>query len=192
MNKFWLFLFSCLLNFPASAQEVAADMHLDDLNDSAEIRPVERVLSDAERHQENSSDLSYIENETPRPELLCSDENLMMQIKNFIYEFEQQKISTSVQERRARILLVKNLHDFREVTEKDLKGNFEASAAAANLKINEKREIYRICASSDNKSKKFKNTYIIIYPYIDSYKVVITNLLALPEKMDDATFIYKR
>lgn len=175
-------------NMPAENIEPQADELIDDTS----VKPLETRLSESEKMQEESSDLNYIADETPRPDLLCEDENLFKQIKDFIFASEQEKPTNSVHEKRSRILLVNNLHPFAEVTQDALRGNFEASAALANLRINENREIHRICASYDNQSKKFKDTYVIIYPYLDRYKVVVTNIMLLPEKMDDATFIFKR
>ncbi len=180
----------------ASAQEAvestAVATESEELIDDTSIKPLATHLSESEKLQEETSDLSYIADETPRPDLLCDDADLFKQIKDFIFASEQEKTSNSVHEKRARILLVNNLHSFTEVNEEALRGNFEASAALANLKINERREIHRICASYDNKSQKFKNIYVIIYPYAEYYKVVVTNIMLLPEKMDEATFIFKR
>jgi len=188
MNKILLALSLSCCFFVSAA--FAAENVEDELYDGAEIRPMEKTLSTEEKQQENSSDLDYLDNSTQRPELLCSNERLLQQVKDFIFKFEQKTPTNSVQERRARILLVKNLNPFIEVSEPDIKENFEASAAVINLKINEKREIYRICASKDNESKKYKDTYIIIYPYINYYKIAVTNLAALPENLNDATFIF--
>ena len=198
MRKFPAVLIFCLyaLISAASAQEavestaVAAENQ--ELVDDTSIKPLATHLSESEKLQEETSDLNYIAGETSRPDLLCDDENLFKQIKEFIFASEQLKPTNSVHEKRSRILLVNNLHRFEEVTQDALRGNFEASAALANLKINENREIHRICASYTNNSKKFKDIYIIIYPYLDRYKVVVTNIMLLPEKMDDATFIFKR
>lgn len=213
MKKFltaFIFCFGSLI-FTATAQETAENIETaiqsdaaenvpaeniepqaDELTDDTSVKPLETHLSESEKMQEEISDLNYIADETPRPDLLCDDENLFKQIKNFIFASEQVKPTNSVYEKRSRILLVNNLHPFEEVTKDALRGNFEASAALANLRINENREIHRICASYDNQSKKFKDIYVIIYPYLDRYKVVVTNIMLLPEKMDDATFIFNR
>lgn len=188
MNKLLLIGSFCLLSFTALAQEANENV----LPDSAEIKPLTQYMSEAERQQEDSSDLDYIAGETPLPELLCDDENLLQQVKDFIFTSEQKKPTSSVQEKRSRILLINNLHPFQEAAKEDIRGNFEASATVANLRINDKREIHRICVSRNNKSKKFRNTYLIIYPYANHYKVVVTNMILVPEKMDDATFIFKR
>ena len=213
MNKIRFILGICLgfIALPALAQEApdnsAAVVHYnmkmksrpiirtldpseDDLYDGAEIKPIERQLSSEEKQQENSSDLNYIRDENKMPELLCSNENLLRQVKQFIFETEQNKPTNSVPEKRARILLVNYLNELQEVSEKDIRKDFNASAILADLKINERREIHRICASTDNKSKKYGNIYVIIYPYVNYYKVVVTNLAVLPEKKDDASFIF--
>ncbi len=206
MKKFLLVLsICCCIAFTVPAAEVNESFHEEqntsdtesilqtgesDLYDGAGIRPIEKQLSPEEKLQEDSSDLNYISKEKKQPDLLCSDEKLMQQIRKFIFDYEQQKPTNSVREKRARILLVRNLNALQEVSEKDLRGNFEASAALVSLKINEKREIHRICASLNNHSPKYADVYVIIYPYINYYKVVITNLATTPEKIDDATFIF--
>lgn len=214
MNNFRLVLGICLgfIIFPALAQEAPEDLSSmvhynttmgknppviktlepeeDDLYDGAEIRPIERQLSEEEKQEETSSDLDYIRDESKMPDLLCSNESLLKQVRQFIYETEQTKPTTSVPEKRARVLTVNYLNQLQEVTEKDIRNDFNAAAIVASLKINEKREIHRICASMNNKSKKYGNVYVVIYPYINYYKVVVTNLAILPEKMNDATFIF--
>ena len=162
----------------------------DDLYDGAEIKPIERQLSLEEKQQENSSDLNYIKEESKMPDLLCSNESLLNQVRKFIFETEQSKPTNSVPEKRARILLVNYLNELHEVSENDIRKDFNASAIVANLKINEHRVIHRICASTENRSKKYGNVYVVIYPYVNYYKVVVTNLAVLPEKKDDATFIF--
>lgn len=162
----------------------------DDLYDGAAIQPLTGQLSENEKLQENSTDLNYTEDNPQRPELLCSDEKLLQEVRDFIYQHVQSKKTNSVLEKRAQTLLVKNLHAFEEIDEKNIENNFEANAALMYLKVNEHREIYRICASRNNQYDAFKNTYLIIYPYINYYKVVVTNLIALPENMADATFLH--
>lgn len=196
MKKFLTALSFCFYAVIAAAMaQETAENTMDEpevLSDDTAIKPLETHLSEAEKMQEESSDLNYIADETPRPDLLCDDEDLFRQTKDFIFSSEQKKPTSSVHEKRARILLVNNLHRFHEVDKEALRGHFEASAALANLRINQGREVHRICASLDNKSKKFKDIYLIIYPYLDRYKVIVTNIMLLPEKMDDATFIFNR
>jgi len=184
----------CGFALPVYAQEsptVADATDSSELYDGADIKPIERQISDTEKMQETGSDLNYIGNETPRPDLLCADDTLLQRVKDFIYEVEKQKNVVSVPQKRERVLLVENLHPFKEVGEDKVKGNFEAAATLTYLRINGRHEIHRICVSPDNHSKKFKDVYIIIYPYLQHYKVTVTNLVLVPENADDATFIYK-
>ncbi len=184
----------CCFCFAASAAEKSVDVpaaEASELYDGAEIKPIDRRISDTEKLQETGSDLNYISKENNRPDLLCNDEKLMQNVRDFIYKVEEQKNVVSVPQKRERILLVENLNPLKEIGEADVKGNFEAAATLTYLKINGHHEIHRLCVSADNHSKKFKNVYVIIYPYLQHYKVTITNLMMVPENIDDATFIYK-
>lgn len=203
-----LSFFVCLYGFAANAHEAEDMVHYavpqmksepqmkkldpaeDDLYDGADIKPLSGQLSDAEKLQENSSDLDYIDNTGQMPELPCSDEKLLQEVRDFVYKNVRHRSANSVLEKRSRTLLIKNMHAFEEITEKDLEKNFEANAALIHLKINENREIYKICASRNNKHGDLKNIYLIIYPYINYYKVVVTNLMTTPEKIEDATFLH--
>lgn len=203
-----LSLFLYLYGFPALAQEAEVMVHYavpqvqsepqmkkydpeeNNLNDGTDIKPLSGHLSQAEKLQENSSDLNYIDNEKQMPELSCSDEKLLQEVRDFIFKHVRHRSSNSVLEKRSRTLLIKNMHTFEEITEKDLEKNFEANAALIHLKINENREIYKICASRNNRRGDLQNIYLIIYPYINYYKVVVTNLIVVPEKMDEATFLH--
>ena len=162
----------------------------DTLYDGAEIKPLPGQLSDSEKLAEDSSDLEYVANMTKLPNLPCSDAKLLQEVSEFIYNNVRHRETHSVLEQRSRTLLVKNLHAFEEINEKDLADNFEANAALMYLKVNERRDIHRICASRNNRYGDFKNIYLIIYPYINYYKVVVTNLITLPENMEKATFIH--
>ena len=159
----------------------------DDLYDGGEIKPLRGKLSTAEKEQKGGG----FEEDGPRlPELPCSNEKLREQVGKFMFDFTNQQPKRTVPGRRAQVLLVRNMNAFEEVEEKDLKKNFEASAALIYLKMNENREIYKLCSSMNNDDKSFKNVDIIIYPFLNFYKIVVTNLISEPEKMDEATFIY--
>lgn len=184
----------CSFALPVYAQEnssVAAATDNGELYDGADIKPIERQISDTEKMQETGSDLSYISDETTRPDLLCSDDTLLQRVKDFIYEVEKQKNIVSVPQKRERILLVENLNPLQEISEDKVKSNFETAATLTYLRINGHHEIHRICVSPDNRSKKFKDVYVVIYPYLQHYKVTVTNLVLVPENADDATFIYE-
>jgi len=193
--------------FPACAQEAGTLVHYaeprtenmpeiqtlsaqeDDLYAGAEIVPYNKELSAAEKQQEENSDLEYISAEYQRPELSCAQ--IQPRVKEFILQNLQTDNTNSVIEKRRRILLVNNLGDFHDIAEEDIaKNNFETKAALMHLKINERRDIYRICVSNNNTDKQLKDVYAIIYPYINYYKVVVSNLIKIPENLEDATFIY--
>lgn len=160
----------------------------DDLYDGSEIKPLRGTLSETEKMQEGGD--FEAEDEPRLPELLCSDERLRTQAGRFIYDFVNKQPKNTVPGRRAQVLLTKNMNAFQEIKDTDLKKNFEASAALMHLRMNENREIYKICASQNNDNKNFRDLNIIIYPFMNFYKVVVTNLIQSPENMDEATFIY--
>ncbi|MBR1825378.1 MAG: hypothetical protein IJ770_02205 [Alphaproteobacteria bacterium] len=163
----------------------------DDLYDGAEIKPLAGTMSDAEKMQEENAGFEFNEDDkNSQPELLCSEPNLWKQVGEFIYKYVQNQSAKTVPERRAQLLLIRNLSRFEEIKEDALKNSFDASAAAMHLKMNEGREIYRMCVSKHNNSKRFEDVYVLIYPYITYYKVVVTNLAISPENLEDATFIY--
>ena len=164
----------------------------DDLYDGTEIKPLEKELSATEKLQNTSTDVGFIEKEDELPDLPCTDLGLKEQVESFIYNNIKEQKADSVLEKRSRILLVKNMRDFAEISEKELqkKADFEASAAVAYLKINKKSPITHICASKDNANSDFKDIFVIIYPYANYYKVIVANLISTPETMDEATFIY--
>lgn len=160
----------------------------DDLYDGGEIKPLRGTLSATEKMQKGGS---FEDDDEPRlPDLQCSDEKLREQVGKFVYEFAGKQIKNTVPAKREQVLMVRNIKTFEDADEKELKKNFEASAALIYLKMNKNREIYKICASKNNKNKKFRDFYIILYPYLNFYKVVVTNFISNPEKMDEATFIY--
>lgn len=160
----------------------------DDLYDGGEIKPLRGTLSQTEKMQKGGG---FEDDDEPRlPELLCSDEKLRQQVGRFVYDFVNKQPKRTVPGRRSQVLLIKNMNAFQEIKDTDLKKNFEASAALMYLRMNENREIYKICVSKDNDNKNYRNLNIIIYPFLNFYKVVVTNLISAPENMDDATFIY--
>lgn len=160
----------------------------DDLYDGSDIKPLRGTLSQAEKTQKGGG---FEDDDEPRlPDLQCSDEKLREQVGKFVYEFSGRQIKNTVPARREQILMIRNMKTFEEVQEADIKKNFEASAALIYLKMNENREIYRICVSKNNSNRNFKDFYIILYPYLNFYKVVVTNLISAPEHMNEATFIY--
>jgi hypothetical protein len=153
-----------------------------------EIVPLTKEMSEEEQAGANS----YVLSSQPLPELDCSSPKLKKQVEDFIFKDLNKEGTNSVIEKRARILSVRNLSHFIDVSDEkiDADKDFLAAASLAYLKINRQREIYKVCKSSDNKSNKLKNLYVIIYPYLQYYKVVVANLVITTDDIDNATFIY--
>lgn len=165
----------------------------DVLDASTEVKPLTTRMSKSEQMQESNSDLDYIEEDVPLPDLPCDSPNLKKQVEAFMLNNLNMYATNSVIEKRNRILMLKNLPDFVDVTgEKiDSKANFQAASADAYLRINEKRKILHVCKSSNmNKAYNLKDVYVIIYPYLEYYKVVVANAMNSIEDMDKSTFIY--
>lgn len=164
----------------------------DDLYSGSDVKPMEIKISEEEKMQDMSSDFDYIDKEFVLPELSCGNENLTKQVAQFIQSKIKDDNESSVRNRRSRLLMVKNLHSFNDMSEDDLdkQDNFKTKAAIVHLRINESKDIYKICESTDNSFGKFKNIYLVIYPYFKYYKVLVANLMVSPEKMDEASFIY--
>lgn len=163
----------------------------DDFYTGTDIVPLEKSLSSDETMREDSTDLSVMNNQPPVA-LNCNDPRLKAQIEHFIYQNINKEETNSVIEKRKRLLLVRNMADFEEVTDEqiDSKTDFETMAALAYMKINKHIDINKICRSTQSQSGKFKNIYAILYVYAGYYKVVVTNLMPVTEKMDEATFIF--
>ena len=138
-------------------------------------------------------DLEYIDESQELPDLPCDSPKLKRQVKDFILNSLNQTDTHSVAEKRRRILTVRNLSDFTDITDEKLSGSkyFNAAAASAYLRINQKRTIKHVCESkNENSSKQFQNLHILIYPYLNYYKIVVANLAYSTEAIDKATFIY--
>lgn len=171
---------------PMSAEE-------DDFYTGSDIVPLTKELSVAESAQENSSDMDIIdESDTPQ-NLACNDERLKKQVERFIYKHINKKTTNSAIEKRKRLLLVRNMADFTEINEDDerYKKNFNIAATVAYLKINQHRQIHKICRSEhNNAAESLEDIYVAVYPFAGYYKITVANLVSLPEKYDDATFIF--
>ncbi len=173
-----------LIGFNSQAADVA------DFDDSSEIKPFTKELSDAEKNKD--SNLEDIDYGQKLPELLCADENLKKQISNFIYSFSAFEEIGSVIEQRRQHLLVRNIHDFAEVTADSLnsKDNYLAASIIAFLKINQNKDIYKICRSKGNDSKKFADLFAIIYRDGAYYQIIVPNMIYSTKDIDKATFTY--
>jgi len=165
----------------------------ENLNFSADITPLEKDMVEEEKAAEKNSDFDHISEPDKMPEITCDMLQLKKQVEGFVYKNLNADPTSSVIEKRRRILVVRNLHDFEDVTEEKIasKKDFSAAAAVTYLRINENRQIFRICRSSGNKdNEKLERLYAIIYPYTSYYKVVVPNLMTSVENIDEATFIF--
>lgn len=211
MKKILPVIFSALLFlFPAYAAESEGEENFfhfgefkikkaeispetENLNFSADVGPLEKEMAEEEKTAEKNSDFEHIREPDKMPEVTCNLPQLKKQVEEFVYKNLTADPTSSVIERRRRILAVRNLHDFEDVTEEkiDAKKDFSAASAVAYLKINENRQISRICRSSGNKdNEKLDRLYAVVYPYTSYYKVVVPNLITSVENMDEATFIF--
>ena len=190
----------CLADEPQFVEKLGGKVPMVELkpeddvfNADTNINELEMQMSEIERQQENRSDLDYIDDELKQPDLPCDSPKLKKQVESFIMNSLNQTSAYSVAERRHRILMVRNLADFEDVSSEKIDGKkyYEAASAAAFLRINQKREIKHICVSKNtNEAEKFKTLYILIYPYLNYYKVVVANLVVSTDRLDDASFIY--
>lgn len=183
-----LFLKVLFIGLLFSSNSSAAD--LAEFDDSAEIKPLTKELSAAEADE--ASDIDNIDYGQKLPDIHCSDENLKKQIANFVYSFASADGASSVIDQRRQHLLVRNLHDFVSVEAETLtsKDNYSAASIIAFMKINQNKEIYKICRSADNNSKKFADLFAVIYRDGAYYKVVVPNVIVSTKDIDKATFTY--
>lgn len=192
----WFLLWGLLLAAPLcmAAESKPADnpAAVAELDADTEIKPLAGKLDRTETLQENSTDLTVLDTSQVPEDLDCSDPRLKKQVENFIYKNISKTATNSVPQRRARLLLVRHMHDFSEITADDIddKKEFYASGTLAYLKISRHRQIYKICRSRNNLSRDMKNITVILYPFVGYYHVVVANLVAVPENVDDATFIF--
>ena len=186
MKKYLLFGLCLFISGFSYADETVG------FDDSTEIKPMTKELSSVEAAKGNSSDLDDFEGAQVLPDVLCSDAKLKKQLENFVYAYINIESTGSIIEQRRRYLLARNLHDFAEVSDKDLsaKNNYSAASVVAYLKINENKKIYRICRSSDNNSEKFADLFAVIYRDGSYYKVVVPNVMLSTKNIDKATFVY--
>lgn len=186
MKAFSLLLFV----FGICAGSVSYSADTESFDGSAEIKPLTKQLSNAEENAD--TDLDDVDYGQKLPELLCSDEKLKKQVANFVYSYVNRDGSSSVIEKRARYLLVRNLNDFVPESDENLnsKDNYSAASAVAYLKINQNKEIYKICRSFGNDSKKFADLFAVIYRDGAYYQVVVPNVMVSTNDIDKATFTY--
>jgi hypothetical protein len=198
MRRIFFILSLLLLTKPAFAdnstvlEQAENNVAEDDMYSGTQIMPLEKTLTAEEQQQENSTDVEFIEDTDTLPDLACNSENLKKQVENFIYQNINKDKTASVIEQRRRILLVNNLHNFSEIdiTKDDGKNNFSAKAGATYLKINRKIAVSKVCRSSNNNSDKFADIYVIIYPQVNYYHIVVTNFITDVNDIDKSTFIY--
>ena len=99
--------------------------------------------------EEQTGANSYVLSSQPLPELDCSSPKLKRQVEDFIFKDLNKEGTNSVIEKRSRILSVRNLSHFIDVSDEkiDADKDFLAAASLAYLKINRQREIYKVCKS---------------------------------------------
>ncbi|MBR1601572.1 MAG: hypothetical protein IJ677_08365 [Alphaproteobacteria bacterium] len=163
----------------------------DDLYSGEEVLPMNIQLSEEEKQQDLSLDFDYIDSEYELPDLSCDNEKLTKEVARFIQDNTDVE-ENSVISRRNRLLLVKNLNKFSEISEDDISNqdNFKTKATLMYLRINRNQTIHKICVSKNNRFGKYNNIFLVIYPYLKYYKIVVTNMISIPEKMDNSTFIH--
>ena len=79
------------------------------------------------------------------------------------------------------VLIEKNLNS---------KDNYSAASIIAYLKINQDKEIYKICRSLGNDNKKFADLFAVIYRDGAYYQVVVPNMIISTNDIEKATFTY--
>jgi hypothetical protein len=174
-------------------ESVPISVEEDDLYTGSDVIPLTKELSVEESAQENSSDIDVIDDGDTPQDLACDDERLKKQVERFIYKHINKKTTNSVIEKRKRLLLVRNMADFTEINEDDerYKKNFNIAATVAYLKINQHRQIHKICRSEhNNATESLDDIYVAVYPFAGYYKITVANLVTVPEKYEDATFIF--
>lgn len=187
MKKFFLSVLSIglLIGFSAYGSDDTADFDA-----GTDIKPLTKELSAAEAVE--STDLDDVDYGQKLPELSCFDERLKRQVANLIYSYVNRDKANSVIEQREHYLMTRNLHDF--VEEKDThvtsEDNYSAASAIAYLKINQNKEIYKVCRSSGNNSKKFADLFAVIYRDGAYYQVVVPNIMNSTKDIEKATFTF--
>lgn len=163
----------------------------DDLYTDTKVVPMDKEMSDTERSDEDIR--IFNDNEGLKlPALTCDNPALKQQILNFIYQKINKSETRSVIEKRVRALLVKNMQDFKEITNNEIIGKnaFNTRAAMMELRVNKHFPAQRVCESKGNEFDGFESIYAVIYEDEGYYKVIVTNFMVSPNKTDDATFIF--
>ena len=163
----------------------------DDLYTDAEVVPMDKEISDTERITEGIQIFSESENQQ-MPALTCDNPSLKQQVLNFIHQKINKSETRSVIEKRLRALLVKNMQDFKEITNEEIVGKnaFNTRSAMMELRVNKHFPAQRVCESKGNKFNGFESIYAVIYEDEGYHKVIVTNFMVSPNKTDDATFIF--
>ncbi len=163
----------------------------DNLYTNTDVIPMDKEMSDTERVTEDVQ-IFNDEKEEKSLALTCDNPALKQQILNFIYQKISKNETRSVIEKRVRALLVKNMRDFREITNEEITGKsaFNTKAAMMELRVNKHFPAQRICESKGNKFDNFENIYAVIYEDEGYYKVIVTNFMISPNETNDATFIF--
>ena len=163
----------------------------DDLYTDTKVVPMDKEMSDTERSDEDIR--IFNDNEGLKlPALTCDNPALKQQVLNFIHQKINKSETRSVIEKRLRALLVKNMQDFKEITNEEIVGKnaFNTRSAMMELRVNKHFPAQRVCESKGNEFDGFESIYAVIYEDEGYYKVIVTNFMVSPNKTDDATFIF--
>lgn len=164
----------------------------DDLYADTNVEPLNKEMSEMERNAENLEIFDNSDSKQASEILACDNPALKQQIINFIYQKINKNETRSVIEKRVRALLVKNMQDFKEITNDKIVGKnaFNTRAAMMELRVNKHFPAQKVCASKGNKFDDYESIYAVIYEDEGYYKVIVTNFMTSPNKTDDATFIF--
>lgn len=175
-----VWLLSFLLGvLPASAQENIAQSSTE-----IETAPIiENMQDDFYDPDEELGRAKLIE----RPE--CSSPLLLEKVLNLAEKQFYQGPTPSTIGQREKVLLMKNIKSFEEISAKGFppEEDFNVANALITLKINRKiaTEDITLCRQVGR-----GNLYLIYYPYQDNYKVHIVNLSSPDKQNEGITFIY--
>ena len=121
----------------------------------------------------------------------CDNPILFEKVIEKIKLFASQLKAESTISKRKKALILANIKKFEKVNIDDITPdtNFKTANALITLKINKniKDKDFVVCKQSDIKETPL---YLIIYPYMDNYKVDIINLDPNSNNFEKYSFIY--
>lgn len=182
---FALLLGLLLFSFSASAETTDAVLMDEDVQRQDELISEEAVSGDEFFKESNST--KRVEDLKPT----CEDPQFYQKIVATIHDYLADKTSTSVIGRRKMALLSSNLRGFEEMSVKDLSAEKHASVLSlvTMLKINDRvpEKNIMICRQVGEREHPL---YVVVYPNISSYKVLILDLAVNPGNYDEISFIW--